>query len=61
MTSPELATAFAFSGSLLFNPTTDAIVKGDGKSFKFPPPQGDELPIAFNSGEKLYQESVPSD
>jgi len=57
---PKLATAFAFSGSLRFSPTTDAIVKGDGKSFKFQPPQRAELPIAFNSGEKIHQEPVTS-
>jgi aconitate hydratase len=59
VTSPELATAFAFSGSLSFNPLKDSIVHENGDSFKFQPPNGDELPNAFSSGENLYQAPLP--
>ena len=43
--SPEIVTAFAFSGDLRFNPLTDTI-RRDGKTLKFEVPEGDELPAA---------------
>ncbi|KFY63801.1 hypothetical protein V496_03685 [Pseudogymnoascus sp. VKM F-4515 (FW-2607)] len=55
ITSPEIATAFAFSGSLDFNPATDSIPTPGGKPFKFSLPTSDELPTAFNAGVDLYQ------
>ena len=42
--SPELVVALAFAGSTRFNPLTDALTDADGKSFRFRPPAGDELP-----------------
>ena len=42
--SPELVVAMAFSGKLGFNPLTDSIDDGKGNSFKFTPPEADELP-----------------
>jgi aconitate hydratase len=42
--SPELVTAMAFSGSLSFNPLTDALKDKDGKEFHFSAPHADELP-----------------
>jgi aconitate hydratase len=42
--SPEIVTAFAFSGRLDFNPMTDSLTDSAGKPFKFEPPQGAELP-----------------
>jgi aconitate hydratase len=41
--SPEIVTAFAFSGDLRFNPLVDTIER-DGKIVKFTVPEGDELP-----------------
>lgn len=41
--SPELVTALAFAGDLRFNPLTDTLTR-DGVSFRFQPPEGDELP-----------------
>ncbi|OBT73691.1 hypothetical protein VF21_06217 [Pseudogymnoascus sp. 05NY08] len=55
ITSPEIATAFAFSGSLDFNPATDSIPTPSGTPFKFSLPTSDELPTAFNAGVDLYQ------
>jgi len=40
VTSPELTTAFAFSGSLSFNPLTDSLTDSKGRAFKFSPPVG---------------------
>ncbi|ANB15312.1 aconitate hydratase ACO2 [Sugiyamaella lignohabitans] len=51
LTSPEIVTAFIYSGSTTFNPMTDTIVGEDGKSFKFDPPSaGEELPSEANGG-----------
>ena len=44
--SPEIVTALAFSGSLSFDPTRDAIALPDGGEFRFEPPTGAELPGA---------------
>jgi aconitate hydratase len=49
--SPEIVTAFAFSGRLDFNPATDALTTPDGKTFRFQPPERLELPKnGFESG-----------
>jgi aconitate hydratase len=62
VTSPEIATAFAYTGDLAFNPITDAVkfVDESGKpsEFRFTPPTADELPIKFVSGQDLYQAPV---
>ncbi len=42
--SPEIVTAFALAGSLLFNPMTDTITTESGQQVKLAPPSGDELP-----------------
>eukprot|EP00457_Paulinella_chromatophora_P002113 gb/GEZN01002117.1/.p1 GENE.gb/GEZN01002117.1/~~gb/GEZN01002117.1/.p1 ORF type:complete len:769 (+),score=137.50 gb/GEZN01002117.1/:43-2349(+) len=52
--SPELTTAFAFAGSLSFNPETDTIPTPSGKPFKFPAPNGLDLPKTFDAGEDTY-------
>eukprot|EP01099_Mayorella_cantabrigiensis_P009076 TRINITY_DN987_c0_g1_i1.p1 TRINITY_DN987_c0_g1~~TRINITY_DN987_c0_g1_i1.p1 ORF type:complete len:617 (-),score=182.40 TRINITY_DN987_c0_g1_i1:674-2524(-) len=55
VTSPELVTALAFAGDLTFNPLTDSIPTAKG-SFKFTPPNADELPSrGFDLGEDTYQ------
>ncbi|KAK0127413.1 hypothetical protein ONS96_006956 [Cadophora gregata f. sp. sojae] len=59
VTSPEVATAFAFSGSLDFNPATDSITTPSGTPFKFSLPDSDALPSIFNPGEDLYQTPPP--
>lgn len=42
--SPEVVTAMAISGSLLFNPLTDTLTNEDGQQVKLDEPQGLELP-----------------
>ncbi|KAM0324786.1 hypothetical protein ACHAQA_007750 [Verticillium albo-atrum] len=65
VTSPELATAFAYAGDLTFNPTTDSIEvpgpSGSPTKFRFSPPKASELPSAFCLGEDLFQPPVMSD
>ncbi|KAG9249810.1 uncharacterized protein F5Z01DRAFT_678393 [Emericellopsis atlantica] len=62
VTSPEIATAFAYAGDLSFNPSTDSItVVGDSGAtteFRFTPPTAQELPDAFIAGNDLYQAPV---
>jgi len=61
VTSPELATAFSFSGRLDFNPLTDSLKTPSGKDFKFEPPFGLQLPAKdFDPGENTFQ-SPPQD
>ncbi|KAH7047580.1 hypothetical protein B0J12DRAFT_667505 [Macrophomina phaseolina] len=55
VTSPELVTAFAYSGSLQFNPLTDEVLDSKGEAFKFTPPAAEELPPSFESGTDFYQ------
>ncbi|KAI8805648.1 aconitase [Cladochytrium replicatum] len=56
LASPELVTAMAFSGKLSFNPITDTLLDASGKSFKFTPPSGDDLPSqGFDAGREVYQ------
>ncbi|KIM92802.1 hypothetical protein OIDMADRAFT_62197 [Oidiodendron maius Zn] len=61
VTSPEIATAFAFSGSLDFNPTTDSLLNGMGRQFQFQAPAGEELPEEFSypRGSDIYQAPLP--
>lgn len=42
--SPEVVVAYAFSGTLKYNPLTDALKDKDGNDFKFQPPEGEILP-----------------
>ncbi|EOD51607.1 putative aconitate hydratase protein [Neofusicoccum parvum UCRNP2] len=55
VTSPELVTAFAYSGSLHFNPLMDEVLDSQGQAFKFTPPVAEDLPTSFESGENYYQ------
>ncbi|KAL1641271.1 hypothetical protein SLS58_006173 [Diplodia intermedia] len=55
VTSPELVTAFAYSGSLQFNPTTDGLVDSKGQAFMFTAPVAEELPTSFERGKCYYQ------
>jgi aconitate hydratase len=42
--SPEIVTAYAIAGTLLFNPMTDFLVNKEGKKVKLDEPQGIEFP-----------------
>ncbi|KAJ9619654.1 aconitate hydratase [Taxawa tesnikishii (nom. ined.)] len=44
LASPELVTAMSYAGSTTFNPMTDTIPLPNGESFRFQPPQGEDLP-----------------
>ena len=60
VTSPEVTTAMAFSGSLDFDPTRDVLTGPKGE-FKFPEPNGLELPPkGFDPGQDTYA-GPPSD
>lgn len=64
LASPEIVTAMIYSDSTTFNPITDSIPTSDGKSFKFSPPTGPELPSAgFTGGNPSFTPapvSIPS-
>lgn len=54
--SPEIVMAMAFGGSLGFNPVEDALTTPCGKSFRFAPPKGEEMPPAgYESGDSGLQ------
>ncbi|KAI5957081.1 ACO1 [Candida jiufengensis] len=54
--SPEMATAYAISGDLGFNPITDTLIGADGKEFLLKEPQGVGLPPdGYDPGENTYQ------
>ncbi|WZH42089.1 aconitase family-domain-containing protein [Fusarium acuminatum] len=59
VTSPEITTAYAYSGDLSFNPITDSIhfldQSGRPSEFRFKPPKAKELPQSFYAGYDLYQ------
>lgn len=67
VTSPEIATAYAYSGTLEFNPARDSIPINNGSSdtgateFRFKPPVANELPVAFSPGQENYQAPVTED
>lgn len=66
ITSPEIATAFAYSGTLDFNPAIDSLpVNGSSGSktsqFRFSPPTSNELPVEFSPGKENYQAPVTED
>ncbi|MBI5410808.1 MAG: aconitate hydratase [Nitrospirae bacterium] len=53
LASPEIVTAYAFTGDLTFDPVNQKLKGADGKEFKFEPPQGEELPVkGFAKGEE---------
>lgn len=55
ISGPEIVVAMAFSGSLKFNPLTDALKDKDGKEFKFQPPTGSVYPTnGFVSKDNGY-------
>jgi aconitate hydratase len=59
VTSPEIVTAFAYSGRLDFNPVTDSLpVEGSAQEFHFTAPTSVELPKQFIAGEDFYQAPV---
>ncbi|KAJ5692621.1 hypothetical protein N7462_002044 [Penicillium macrosclerotiorum] len=57
VTSPEMVTAFAYSGRLDFNPLTDFV---EDSSFKFAPALAHDLPVHFETGLDSFQDP-PSD
>ncbi|BES98797.1 Aconitate hydratase [Nesidiocoris tenuis] len=61
VTSPELVTALAISGTLDFDPRKDTLKGKDGKEFKLSNPFGSELPAkGFDPGVDTYQ-APPAD
>ncbi|EDK44915.1 aconitate hydratase, mitochondrial precursor [Lodderomyces elongisporus NRRL YB-4239] len=59
--SPEMATVYAITGDLGFNPITDTLVGADGKEFKLAEPRGVGLPPdGYDPGENTYQ-APPAD
>jgi aconitate hydratase len=55
LASPEIVTAYAFSGDLTFDPVHGSLKTAEGKELKFEPPQGDELPSkGFAKGEEGF-------
>ena len=53
--SPEIVTAFALAGTLIFNPLTDTLVNDKGEIIKLDEPVGLELPSnGFEKGEDGY-------
>ncbi|EGW34092.1 aconitate hydratase [Spathaspora passalidarum NRRL Y-27907] len=61
LTSPDMVTAMIYSGDMNYNPITDSIKLENGESFKFQPPQGEDLPShGFIRGrEEFYPEANP--
>lgn len=59
VTSPEIVAAFAYSGSLSFNPVTDTLPTPLGKRFRFNRAVGDEIPTSFVPGKDRYQAPPP--
>ncbi|KAF8192984.1 aconitase [Pholiota molesta] len=60
--SPDIVTAMSFAGTLCFNPLTDSIPTPSGKSFKFSPPTGNELPPrGYDAGENTFQPPPPTE
>jgi aconitate hydratase len=58
VTSPELVTMLAFSGSLGFNPYSDTLLTPDGKEFMFNIPEGCPVipPSGWDIDESIFQE-----
>lgn len=58
--SPEIVTAMAISGSMLFNPLTDTLINEDGVAVRLEEPKGEELPSkGFDAKDPGYQ--VPAE
>src|SRR5437773_6256501 len=56
LTSPELVTALAFSGTLEFDPVHGTIPGADGRPFRFTAPEAEELPDrGFVTGDECYE------
>ena len=59
--SPEIVTAMAIGGSLLFNPLKDTLTNNKGEKVKLDPPQGVELPPkGFSVEDAGYLEPAKS-
>ncbi|HEV8438238.1 MAG TPA: aconitate hydratase [Methylomirabilota bacterium] len=57
LTSPEIVTALAFAGTLVFDPVHGTIPGPDGRPFRFTAPEAEELPArGFMRGEEGYEE-----
>ncbi len=55
LASPEVVTAYAFTGDLSFNPLKDRLKAADGTEVTLEPPRGDELPAkGFAKGEEGF-------
>merc|ERR1719410_1992152 len=55
VSSPELATVYAITGDLNFDPERDELTAPNGEKFKLKPPNGDELPSkGWLEGENYY-------
>lgn len=55
LASPTIVTAMSYAGKLSFNPMTDSLATPSGKSFRFLPPAGKDLPPAgFTPGDVSY-------
>jgi len=55
VTSPELATVYAITGTLDFDPEVDELTAPDGTKFKLEAPNGDELPgRGWEAGQNYY-------
>ena len=65
LASPEIVTAFAFSGKLTFNPQTDSLLDKDGHPFKLEPPSCEDLPKkGFVAGREYYafpEKAIPDE
>lgn len=59
--SPELVTALAIAGNLLFNPKTDSLKNDKGESVKLDEPQGIELPLKGFAVEDAGYEAPAQD
>ena len=56
LTSPEIVTAFAFAGTLEFDPLHDTLATPDGPRLRFTPPEAEDLPRAgFARGWEGYE------
>lgn len=55
VTSPELATVYAITGTLDFDPEQDELTAPNGEKFKLESPYGDELPgLGWEEGTNYY-------
>src|SRR6201992_1314984 len=61
LASPEMVTAMSYAGSTTSNPLSDSIPTASGKSFRFSPPKGQDLPSAgFAEGNPDFLPSAPT-